>query len=33
MKCADDADTNCKMIGDTVGELLKKPTAYFQEER
>lgn len=33
MKCTDDAATKCKMIIDVVGELLKKPTAYFQEQR
>lgn len=31
LKCADDA--KCKMIGDILGELLKKPTVYSQEER
>lgn len=33
MKCTDVAATKCKMIIDIVGELLKKPTAYFQEQR
>lgn len=31
LKCADDA--KCKMIGDALGELLKKPTVHSQEKR